>query len=45
MKQVQETLQTKMQTEVGLREALMTAAAAEESALMCGILGSRLGQG
>jgi hypothetical protein len=41
MKQVQETLQTKMQTEVGLREALMTAAAAEESALMCGILGSR----
>ena len=41
MKQVQGTLQTKMQTEAGLREALMTAAAAEESALMCGILGSR----
>ena len=41
MQQVQDTLQTKMETEAGLREALMTAAAAEESALMCGILGSR----
>jgi hypothetical protein len=34
------TLKEKIQKEPGLQNALMTAAAAEESALMCGILGS-----
>lgn len=35
------TLKEKIQKEPGLQNALMTAAAAEESALMCGILGSQ----